>query len=133
MNALEIIKSLKDLGVTLEVHSGQLKVTASKNRLTPEQVKLITENKLELHKILSLLKNAPRPKSLQVAQQYGDPPTSKDTSNQSPYFFEGLQPNGKMLRLTKEEFNEFVDFFRILIKMDRQQKKFLSNANEGQK
>ena len=46
MNALEIIKSLKDLGVTLEVHSGQLKVTASKNRLTPEQVKLITEKKL---------------------------------------------------------------------------------------
>jgi len=119
MNASEVLKTLMNAGVLVEPDNQNLKVTAS-GQLSVDQIKLIKENK-EL-----LLTFFRKDSSTITASQevVSDGRVSPEPQCKSQYYFEERQQNGEILRLTKEEFEQLSDFFKILIKMSRDQIRF---------
>jgi hypothetical protein len=114
MTTDEILAALRREGVEVELAGNGLKVRATKARLTEEQRKLLTENKAALLARLSA----------QVAPSVPEP---KKVSDDGTIYKEFVYPNGKVLRLTKAEFDRVVDVFKMLI--DQQTKLILQGVS----
>jgi hypothetical protein len=109
MTAEEILTRLKSDGIEVTRVGENLKVTASQGRLTEAQKALITTNKVALLEHFAPNKEV-------------EEPAKTDGSCEGP-FKEYIYPGGKVLKLTKEEFETVVDVFRMLLMQDMRSRK----------
>lgn len=102
----EILATLGNEGVEVTRSGAGLKVRATKGPLTENQRKLITENKTALLARFGA----------QVAPTVSPP--QEDLDNSDAVYKEYAYPNGDVLRLTKAEFRNVVDVFKMLMEQE---------------
>src|SRR5262245_38132144 len=108
MSVEQFLKTLKNDGIVVEVQNEQLKITTTKKKPTTDQLQFLSSNKSEILKKISSLCSV---KKIETA------PMSEEI--QGPFFYQEKRPSGEMLQITKDDFDDLIEFFRILSKIDR--------------
>jgi len=111
MTAEQLLSWLKTEGVEIVRDGESLKIRTSQGLLTEKQRELIVENKAGLLVLLGAQMDAQREAAVLVK------PKDEDGVSTS-YYKEYVYPNGEVLKLTKEEFDNVVDVFRMLLDQD---------------
>lgn len=114
MTADKILAALSREGVEIERAGDGLKVRTTRARLTEEQRALVTENKAALLARLG-------------ARAAPSAPKPEEVPDDGTIYKEFVYPSGKVLRLTKTEFDRVVDVFKMLI--DQQTKLILQGVS----
>ena len=100
MTAHEIVDGLKKVGITLSARGPSIAVLSQTGAFNEAQKLLISENKAAILEFLN-------------------PSTTGTVSAPDEAIYkEYLYPNGEVLQLTKDEFDNVVEIFRILIRQD---------------
>ncbi len=100
MTALEIIEVLKKEGITLSARGASIAARSQKGTLTEAQKTLISHNKAAILEFLN------------------PSPNGAVSAPDGAIYKEYRYPNGEVLQLTKDEFDNVVEIFRILIRQD---------------
>ncbi len=107
MTAEDILQQLKSAGVEVTALGESIKVRAHKAVLTEAQKSLITDNRA-----LILL-------YLNTSQSKAEISTGENVDNNEGDIYKTYKyPNGEDLKLTREEFDNVVDVFRMLLEQD---------------
>jgi hypothetical protein len=104
MTSDEILRSLEADGVSVSAEGSGLKVRTSVGPLTEAQRQIIVDNKAALLTRLSA--------------QDGLPPSAESVDTAEEVYKEYVYPNGDVLKLTKAEFDNVVEVFKMLWKQD---------------
>jgi len=108
MTAAEILRDLERDGVDVTAEGVNLKVRSLRSPLTEFQKRLITDNKAALLVRLT----AP------VAQPMEAPAAIVAGESTEAIYREYAYPSGEILKLTREEFDNVVEVFRMLVAQD---------------
>ena len=111
MTPQQILESLKSDGIELISVQGNLKVRATKSKITDDQKSLISANKSEL---LNYLAFPEERNSGSLAPSVTRTAIPSDGPVAPGIFKEYKLPSGETLQLTREEFDRVVDVFRAL-------------------
>ena len=123
MNASELLAEFKQHGIEISRAGENVKVTASPGSLTPEQRTLIVENKAA---ILAYLGGGEKCDPQIVAELPRNAPNIEETA--PAIYREYTLPDGEILQLTKEEFDNVVEVFRMLWRQDQRNSRQLKAA-----
>jgi hypothetical protein len=104
MTADEILRNLEAEGIVVSAEGRGLKVRASKGPLTEVQRQMIVDNKAAL--------------LMRLCAQEGAPPSAESVDAGEEVYKEYVYPNGDVLKLTKAEFDQVVEVFKMLWKQD---------------
>ena len=116
MNVSQILENLRDQGLEVSLENGNLRVRATRAKITEEQLSLLKGYKELLVVHLSQETGGRNGNSPLTESASTTEPTSCDEASpeESKGFKEYKLPNGETLRLTREEFDRVVDLFRLL-------------------
>jgi TubC N-terminal docking domain len=123
MSAAELLVELKRNGIEVSRVGENLKVIASPGKVTPEQRTMIVENKTAL---LAHFDSDEKPPSPQATEM----PTSTPRIEEAPpaVYREYVLPDGEILQVTKEEFDNVVEIYRMLWQQDQRNAQALKAA-----
>ena len=115
MTPQQIIECLKNDGIELRIDKFNLRVQSTKSKITDAQKSLIAANKTVL---LAFLRGDERISGVictsDEKHRLDMPLAAKELQKNLCVFKEYKQPNGEILRLTKDEFDRVIDLFRFL-------------------
>lgn len=118
MTPQQILESLKAYGIELICEQDNIKVRATKSKLTDEQKNLISAHKSAL---LTHLKTPQGERNCGSTEEIVVTGTADQvlTSHEPTAYKEYQLADGKTLKMTKEDFDRVVDLFRLLYRQSQ--------------